>query len=198
MCGSFYDSVCAGAVIYGAATLFLFSGLKEYIWLGSFLLVIGTIQVLDALLWTFRHLGVSTDWIARYGIITTVLLEPIVAYMGYVYYSGKRMPIYEGILLLSVMAMAIMWIPNCEETTITKDGFLKWCNMNVLDICKIMLLFLILFPFLFFPNLLQKILLITFTSATWIYNFNHEAFGSRWCYSSVLYSIVAMCVYLVR
>jgi len=196
MCGSIYDSIRAGTVIYGAAALFLFSGSKEYIWLGSVLLVVGTIQVFDAILWAFRQLNIPTDSIVRYGIITILMLEPLIVYGGYVYYSGKRMPIYEGILLLSVAAMTTTWILNCEETTVTKDGYLKWCNMNAPNIYKILLLFLLLFPFFFFPNILQKVFLITLTTGTWLYNYNHEAFGSRWCYSSVIYSLVAVVIFL--
>ena len=200
MCGSTTDSIIAGSIICGVAATFVFSDKREYIWLGSLLFVVGTIQFMDALLWTFKSRGISTDFITRYGIITILLLEPIVAYLGYVYYYGPsgRMPIYEVILALAIIAGAYLWITTCKETTTTKDGYLKWCNFDFIAFLKITFLVLLLFPLLFFPNLLQKIVLLTLTAGTWLYNFNHEAFGSRWCYSSVAYSIAGLLIFLLQ
>jgi hypothetical protein len=200
MCSSILDSIVAGLIIYGVAALFVISGKAEYIWLGSLLFAIGSMQFVDAIIWFFKQNDISTEFITRYGVITVLLAELLVAYGGYVYYYGQkaRIPIYEILLALTVIIYGIIWITMCKETTVTKDGYLKWCNVEFIAFLKITFLAMLLFPMLFFPNLLQKVVLFTLIGGTWLYNFNHEAFGSRWCYSSVVYSIAGLLIFLFR
>ena len=200
MCGSIRDSIIAGSIIYGVAAIFVLSNKAEYIWLGSLLFVIGTIQIMDALIWAFKQFDISTDWISRYAILTILLLEPVVAYLGYLYYYGKvaRLPIYEISLAVFILISVYNWIAYCEDTSITRDGYLKWCGVDLPPFFKIGFLILLGIPMLFFPNLLQKLLIFVSAFGTWMYNFNHEAFGSRWCYSSILYVTAALIAYLAH
>jgi hypothetical protein len=197
MCGSIEDSVVAGVIIYAAAAVFLLSGSKEYIWLGAVLLVTGTIQFLDALIWIFRKFNLPTKPIAQYGILIILMLELITVYGGYVYYSGERIPLYEILLLIAIIVMGGLWILKCKDTTVTRDGYLKWCNVNIPFIEKIIFLSFLLFPVLYFPDMAQKILFLVFACGTWLYNFNHEAFGSRWCYSVSIYAVIAVLLYFL-
>ena len=186
MCGSIRDSVLAGSIIYGTAAAFVLTRKPEFIWLGSTLFVIGTIQLLDAAIWFFE-----SSAIARYGILSVLMLEPFIAYMGYVYYYKNRLPLYELAYALFAIISIYTWIIECEDTTITKDGYLKWCDYDMTPLAKWSFMLLLLFPFLYFPDINHKILLLTTTLAAWAYNYNHEAFGSRWCYSTVIYCILA-------
>ena len=197
MCGSLIDSVSSGTIIYGVGIILILSGKPEYLWLGSLILIIGTMQFVDALLWIMKQHNMSTEFVSRYLIILILVLEPIVAYLGYVYFYKRRMPLFEVVLFIYTICSMYSWITLCDDTTITQDGYLKWCGINILFIIKVLFLLVLLFPILFFPNMLQKILCITILSGTWLYNLNHEAFGSRWCYSVVVYSIMALGVFLL-
>jgi len=197
MCGSLIDSVSSGTIIYGVGIILILSGKPKYLWLGSLILIIGTMQFVDALLWIMKQHNMSTEFVSRYLIILILVLEPIVAYLGYVYFYKRRMPLFEVVLFIYTICSMYSWITLCDDTTITQDGYLKWCGINILFIIKVLFLLVLLFPILFFPNMLQKILCITILSGTWLYNLNHEAFGSRWCYSVVVYSIMALGVFLL-
>lgn len=197
MCGSIIDSVSSGTIIYGVGIILLLSRKPEYLWLGSFILIIGTMQFVDALLWIMKQHNMSTDFVSRYLIILVLVLEPIVAYLGYVYFYKQRMPLFEVVLFIYTICSIYSWTRICDDTTITQDGYLKWCGFDILFIIKVLFLLILLFPMLFFPNMLQKTLCITILSGTWLYNLNHEAFGSRWCYSTVVYSIMALGAFLL-
>jgi hypothetical protein len=197
MCGSVVDSVSAGTIIYGVGIILILSGKPEYLWLGSFILIIGTMQFVDALLWIMKQHNMSTDFVSRYLIVLILVLEPIIAYLGYVYFYKQRIPLFEIVLFTYTVSSIYIWTTICDETTITQDGYLKWCGVDILFINKVIFLFILLFPILFFPNMLQKVLCIGIITGTWLYNLNHEAFGSRWCYSTVAYSIMVLGTFLL-
>jgi len=192
MCGSIADSLSAGAIIYGVGIYFILTGKPEYIWLGSFMIITGTIQFVDAAIWTLKYYNLSTDFVSRYCTITVLLLEPIVAYLGYVFFYKKRMIPFEIILLIFVLRNLYIFITSCDETTVTKDGYLKWCGFDIQFINKVAWLLVLIFPLLFFPNVLHMGLIIAILGGTWLYNVNHEAWGSRGCHSTVLYAIAAL------
>ena len=183
MCGTIQESIIAGLIINGTALALILTQRPKDIWLGCFLFVIGLMQWADAALWYQKSEGISTDFVSRYAIPTILALEPLVAYAGYVLYYKKRMPVIEIIYAAALLHFMVMWIMTCADTTITTDGFLKWCDYDMSSISKIAYLAMLVFPFLFYPDPVTRGLIILCLIVPWLYNFNHEAFGSRWCHS---------------
>jgi hypothetical protein len=198
MCGSIIDSVASGTIICGTGAFFILSGKAEYIWLGSLIIIIGTMQFVDALIWLLKAQHISTQFISKYGIILVLMLELIISYLGYVFYYKKRVPIFEIALSIYIIMMGYIWISMCEDTTITSDGYLKWCGVNIAPILKVSFIVFLMIPVLFFPVLEQKLLFLSLIGAIWVYNYNHEAFGSRWCYSTVIYAVLALGLFLYK
>ena len=198
MCGSIIDSVASGTIICGTGVFFILSGKAEYIWLGSLIIIIGTMQFVDALIWLLKAQDISTQFISKYGIILVLMLELIVSYLGYVFYYKKRVPIFEILLFVYIILMGCLWLLICEDTTITSDGYLKWCGVNIGPITKSSFILILMSPMLFFPILEQRLLFLSLIGATWVYNYNHEAFGSRWCYSTVMYAVLALGLFLCK
>jgi hypothetical protein len=198
MCGSLIDSLSAGIIICGTGLIFILSQKPEYIWLGSLICAIGAMQFIDAILWIQKEQNISTDFVSHYVTILILILQPIVSYLGYVYFYKKRMPLFEAILVPYVICSVYVWSITCKDTTITSDGYLKWCDFNMLSVTKLGYILIVIFPMLFFPNMLQRVLFLLAITGTWIYNYNHEAFGSRWCYSTILYAVLALGAFLIK
>jgi len=198
MCGSTIDSVTAGTIICGVGAFFILSGKAEYIWLGSAVFIIGTMQFIDALIWILKAQNISTKFVSKYGVILILMLELIIAYLGYVFYYKKRIELYEIALLLFIIVSGNEWISLCKDTIVTNDGYLKWCNINIPSSFKVLFITFLLIPMLFFPILEHRLLALGMIVGTWLYNYNHEAFGSRWCYGTVLYAIMALGLFLYK
>jgi hypothetical protein len=109
MCGSTIDSVTAGTIICGTGAFFILSGKAEYIWLGSAIFIIGTMQFIDALIWILKAQNISTKFVSKYGVILILMLELIIAYLGYVFYYKKRIELYEIALLLFIIVLRVGW-----------------------------------------------------------------------------------------
>ena len=81
MCGSVVDSVSAGTIIYGVGIILILSGKPEYLWLGSFILIIGTMQFVDALLWIMKQHNMSTDFVSRYLIVLILVYHSLLLHL---------------------------------------------------------------------------------------------------------------------
>lgn len=184
MCKTIQDSVISGTLSYLTGAVLIATRKPKYIWLGVFLIVVGTMQWVDMVIWILKQNAMPTLEISKYAVITVLVLEPLAAYLGYVYYSGNRFPLYEIAYLLAVPFIVYPWVRDCKETTITADGYLKWCDQTYKSVLNRSIFFAFLvFPFLFFPDTFIRILMIVGALGLWLYNLNHEAFGSRWCHS---------------
>ncbi len=173
--------------------ILLSTGKPKYIWLGVFVLVVGTMQWVDAALWYMKQNSIPTLEFSKWAVMTVLILEPLAAYLGYVYYFGKRMPIYEVAYVIVAVSMFYRWISDCKETTVTADGYLKWCDLRFKSILnKSIFLFMLFFPFVFFPDILLRNVLMVGAVILWLYNLNHEAFGSRWCHSFNILDILIL------
>ena len=193
MCKDIKDSILSGSLSYITGLVLLSTYKREYIWLGLFILVIGTIQWIDALIWYFKSKNQPTLNLTKHGTIPVLALQPVFAYFGYVYYSGKNFIPLDILYIVSSLYIYYTWIKKCKETSITKDGYLKWCNIDFTNIISMTIfIILLLFPFIYFPDLFLRNIIFGTVIALWIYNFNHEAFGSRWCYSFFVCDIIIL------
>lgn len=197
MCKTIYDSILSGSVSYITGFLLIYLNKPEYIWLGIFILVVGSTQWIDALIWYNKQHNISTKEISKYGIITILVLELLVSYLGYVYYSRKRIIPFEILLLVGIVNFVYTWISDCEDTTVAEDGYLKWCNIsfknNVKDfIMRAMFMIALFFPFIYFPDTLLRNAIMFSGFLSWLINYNTETFGSRWCHSFYLLDSVVI------
>jgi hypothetical protein len=184
MCKTIQDSVLSGTLSYLTGAVLIATGKPKYIWLGTFLLIIGTMQWVDTVIWTLKHRGMPTVEFSRYAVISILVLQPLVGYLGYVYYSGHRLPLYEIAYALAAPYIVYSWIKDCKETTITADGYLKWCDITYKSLLNKTIFFALLAaPFLYFPDRFISITMMIGALFLWLNNINHEAFGSRWCHS---------------
>jgi len=193
MCKTIQDSLQSGIISYTTGAVLIWTGQPKYIWLGAFVLIIGTMQWVDAILWRLKEQGLPTKEFSQYAVIGVLILEPLIAYLGYVYYSGHRMPLYEAIYGVTALCMVYTWFRDCQETTITEDGYLKWCDIRFKStLNKTIFIALLFFPMGFFPDVLLRNILMLLAGVLWLYNFNHEAFGSRWCHSFMILDAVIL------
>lgn len=95
-----------------------------------------------------------------------------------------------------VIWLIAMWIRDCMVDPITKahkNGYLRWCNKDIDDIGRIIFIFFLLVPFaVAYPNGWIKVDALVCGIGTWLWNYSSPAFGSRWCSSSNIVSIVIL------
>lgn len=183
----------SGTLSYFTGAVLISTGKPKYIWLGAFVLIVGTMQWVDATLWYMKENSIPTREFSKWAVVTVLVLEPLAAYLGYVYYFGKRMPLYEIVYLIVSASMLYRWFLECKETRVTSDGYLVWCDVPFKSIInKTIFIALLFFPFLFFPDILLRNTIMVGAVILWLYNLNHEAFGSRWCHSFNILDIVIL------
>lgn len=197
MCKSIEDSIFSGALSYLTGGLLLATGKPKYIWLGAFILIVGTMQWVDARLWYSIQHKIPTRPLAL--AVTAVLVgEILAAYGGYMYYTGKRMPLYEFVMILYVLVLVYNWFKYAGETVVTKNGYLMWGNYDFSSLEKIIFLFLITVPFLFYPDDFITYALFVTMIPIFIYTFKQKEFGSRWCQSFFAFDILVLGKLLVQ
>ena len=199
MCKTIQDSVESGTLSYLTGAILISTGKPKYIWLGAFVLIIGTMQFVDATIWYMKQNSIPTLEFSKWAVMSVLVLEPLAAYLGYVYYSGTRMILYEVAYLIVAAHMFYRWFLDCKETTVTDDGYLVWCGTPFKSIFyKTIFIVMLFFPFLFFPDVLLRNVIMLGAVILWLYNFNHEAFGSRWCHSFNVLDTIILGNLLVR
>jgi len=199
MCKSIEDSIFSGILSYFTGAVLLLTGKPKYIWIGSFILAVGSMQFVDAIIWYKKSKGEpSVDW-TRYGVPTVLTAQYLTAYLGYVYYYNKRMPIYEGILIASILGMFYLYTSFCDESGIDKEGYLIWCGNNAIHMdnftrfaCRTAVMLLIFFPFFWFPDVFFRYGIIGIAFILWMMTLFYDSFGSRWCYSFFVADIMIL------
>ncbi len=191
MCKTIEDSIFSGALSYLTGGLLIATGKPKYIWLGAFVLTVGTMQWVDASLWYSLQQRESTAAISLF-VPVVLLLEILVAYGGYVYYYGKRMPLYEVVMIPFMLSVLYSWFKYSTETVVTKDGYLMWGNYEISSFGKIMFLLLLIFPFIFYPDDFIKYSLFAVLIPIFVYTFTQKEFGSRWCQSFFIFDIIVL------
>lgn len=200
MCKTIQDSLESGILSYLTGGILILTGKPKYIWLGAFVLIIGTMQFVDATIWYMKQNKIPTLEFSKWAVMSVLVLEPLVAYLGYVYYFGQRMPLYEIVYVIVAANMFYRWFSDCKETSVSTDGYLIWCDMPFKSqFNKTIFIVMLFFPFIFFPDILLRNVLMAGAVILWLYNFNHEAFGSRWCHSfNILDMIILGRLFLER
>jgi hypothetical protein len=193
MCKSIEDSLFSGVLSYFTGAVLLLTGKPKYIWIGALIIAVGSMQFIDAMIWYKKSQGESSvDW-ARYGVPTVLTAQYLSGYLGYVYYYNKRMPIYEGVLIVSILGMFYLYTSHCDESTLDKEGYLIWCgkdntgmNPSFRLLCRTLVMLLIFFPFFWFPDLFFRYGILGIAFVLWMTTLLYDSFGSRWCYSFFL------------
>ena len=153
-------------------------------WLGAFIFTIGCTQWIDAYSWYVNAPSREANAAIRYGTGLILALEPLVSYGGLVYATTIRFStLYEVSLGLFLLMLYVYWTTLCEKTTISSDGFLKWCDAMPPFLVKVAFLFFLIVPFLWFPDPFLRILVSSICIIGFLYSLTKEAFGSHWCYS---------------
>ena len=151
MCKTIEDSIFSGTLSFLTGGILIATGKPKYIWLGAFILTVGIMQWVDAALWYSIQDRAPTAAISLF-VPIVLSAEILVAYGGYVYYSGKRMPLYEIAMISFIVGVLYSWFKYSKETVVTKDGYLMWGNYDIPSFGKIMFLFSLIIPFLFYPD----------------------------------------------
>lgn len=153
----------------------------------SILSLIGFMQIIDTILWY----SIKTKNLALNKIVSTYLIPFVfsIQMLG-IYYSSSWKNKYFELCFIFLISLLI-WIKQCKITTISKDGYLKWCDLKIIDIIKLIYILIITLPILKgLPNGFDKDIILLSIFITFIYNYNNEAFGSKWCYSANVMSIL--------
>lgn len=197
MCKTIQDSLISGSIALSIGVYLLSLGKPAYTWIAYMLLATAPMQFIDAAIWMRSAEGLDTDALSRYGISAVLTLQPIAIYMGFLLLY-PRMPLYELALAVYLACMVHTWVTTCRETIVASDGFLKWCGFNFDLLEKSTYILLLLFPLLYFPDNILKIILIGSITITWIYNYSRESFGSGWCYSQSFGSLAVLARVLTK
>ena len=191
MCKTIEDSLLAGTISTSISVYFLSLKKPVYTWFAYILLSTAPMQFIDAAIWQRKAKGLDTVAISTYAIPAVLAVQPLAVYMGFLLFY-PRMPLYELVYAIYLVSMVYVWTTSCKDTTVASDGFLKWCGFNINFLSKFAHISLLLFPLIYFPNNLLKIILIGSISITWLYNYSRESFGSGWCYSQSFGSLAAL------
>ena len=197
MCKTIQDSIFSGSLSYLTGGLLLATGKPKYMWLGAFVLIVGTMQWVDTALWYSIQHNIPTRPLAL-AVAAVLVAEILAAYGGFVYYTGKRMPLYEMVMIPYVLVLVYNWYKYATETIVTKNGYLMWGNYEFSSLEKIIFLLLIAVPFLFYPDDFIKYALFVTMIPVFIYTFNQKEFGSRWCQSFFAFDILVLGKLLVQ
>ena len=191
MCKTIKDSLISGSICVFIGVYLLSLGKPAYIWIAYILFAIAPMQFIDAAIWQRKAEGLDTVALSTYAIPAVLAAQPLAVYMGFLLFY-PRMPLYELIYAIYLVSMLYIWSTTCKETTVASDGFLKWCGFNFNFLSKFTHIALLLFPLLYFPDNVLKIILIGSISITWLYNYSRESFGSGWCYLQSLTSLAVL------
>lgn len=190
MCKSIEDSIFSGSLSYFTGMALISTRKPSYIWIGVFIIAVGTMQWVDATIWYRKAHGLSVENIGRIAIPVVLALEAISAYLGYVYFYGKRMILYEIILIGVIVYLVQNYYFKCKDIPIGNDGYLTWCGKSVQDsniytrtFFRLLFILILFFPFFFHPDIILKYILFAISFILWAYTIQFDSFGSRWCYS---------------
>ena len=170
-------------------------------WFSLFLITFSSIQLWEFFLWMLQEknqLGSNKDFIlSRIIIPLTLILEPIVAYLGKIWYESK----YKGILgglgkelrtsyypyVLLIYVIIFVWrnlVKKFDRTTVSEKGSLQWNNeyqTNYMGIINgFIFAFFLSFPFIGTIIYLPIFLFLSLVIALLV----SDNFGSYWCFIS--------------
>jgi hypothetical protein len=196
MCRSFAESLTSGLITTLTSLVFLATKKPAYVWLGSWLFVIGLTQYVDAYVWAN---GIkASQALIQYGTGVILPLELIVSYAGYVYTTRDRFPlIYEISLAAYVFLMMYNWFTSKCRTIVAANGFLHWCGHRADYLGRLLFLFFLIFPLFWFPDRILGTAVITGSVYTFIQSIGNQAFGANWCHSANLLSAFTLLRFLL-
>lgn len=176
--------------------------------LALLLTTVASIQLIDAVIWySINHNLPAVNRYASIFFYPTILsFEILLSYYGVKHFFGWSNRFYEVLLWLFVIIICTSWVQKCiQYGTITtadkdKDGFLVWCQKTkYTHVGKLLFLTGLLFPILMgFPNGMLKLVILTIPTISFIINYTNVAFGSRWCWSSNILSIIILAIILSK
>lgn len=184
-------SACMGAIYYLRPT----PEIKYIIW---FVMTFTTMQLADALIW--YSLGNSMPFLnqltSQYLIPVILAAELVIAYYAAKKYLNWSNSLYEVLLWIVSVGLIISWIYDCMKDPVTKpgsNGYLVWCNKKSDHMTKIIFFVFLILPFVIaYPRGWIKLAFLLCAFSLWLWNYSNPAFGSRWCWSSNIFSIIVL------
>lgn len=184
-------SACMAGIYYLRPT----PEIKYIIW---FVMTFTTMQLADALIWYSlkNNLPVLNRFASQFFVPSILAAELLVAYYAAKRYLKWSNPYYEAAVWVVATFLVTMWIRDCMADPVTKphsNGYLVWCNVNIGHISRIIFVLFLLAPFaIAYPNGWIKFSTLFLGVGAWLWNYSNPAFGSRWCWSSNILSIVIL------
>jgi hypothetical protein len=170
-------------------------------WNSSAIIVISTIQLLEAGLWSSLDNPKKNDILTRL-VLLTLLAEPLVqSYMGYRYTKSIFLQIltyvFVGFFIWGLIRV-FSAKPGQFHSDISSSGRLEWKDNASSSFVKWVPLWLagLLIPLLFMKEY-RGIPLLVVGLGTMAYSFyitSGQGWSSMWCFLSIIYSITALFV----
>lgn len=165
-----------------------FKLLKLKPFVSKIIFFISIMQAIDIILWysiQTKNLKLN-KLVSKYCIPIILSMQLVGIYKGSLY----RNLFYE-IILCYFLFIFLYWQKLCKFTIKNNNGYLKWCDIEINNIVKIIYLLLIIYPiYRNLSNGFDKDIILLSIFITFLYNFNDDAFGSKWCYSANIMSIL--------
>lgn len=198
MCQDVQSSLAAGGISWLTAAILWSSGSLKWQWLAAFIASFSTVQFVDAGVWAAGPSSATALVLVRYVLPLVLASEPLVNYWGFRRALKRRLPWFEIFLGVFCVYLVANWMLTCgQPTTVTRDGWLKWCDADSTAIGKLAFLVALAVPFLYFPDPVMRAIILGGGTLAWALNFHREAWGSRWCHFSNALSVISLGVFIL-
>ncbi len=202
MCFDTETSLLAWSLSYSIAFFLYFRNRGYDRWNAAFIISFATIQLLEAGLWSNLENPDINSLFTRL-VLLVLLTQPLVqTFMGYKSTKSELL-FYSSIVFCIILIYGLYRITQGTFTsTIGPNGHLVWTSSeypsNFLGPSWVTILYLLglMVPLLFMKEY-RGIPLLLVGLGTFAYNLKYSSsgeFGSMWCFSAVIYSILALFV----
>jgi hypothetical protein len=187
MCKTIETSIATLLVV--AYTSYILYPTKPFV--ASVVMLVGSMQAVDVLLW----ISIKNKLHALNRMVSTFLIPAIfmVQITGGYYFSQYRNRLFEWLILCIILTTPIWWSVPCNATSVDKSGYLRWCDFDIGYPNRLGYLFMITFPIIMgMGNGYDKYVILLSIYGMFILNWSEKAFGSRWCWSANIMSLLLL------
>lgn len=138
--------------------------------------------------------------VSRFLIPTILFSEIPIMYWATFKLTGKRIIWFEYAMVLYCLVGFLTFVKGCDSKTVVgNDGFLIWCNHPIESVIGKVLFFLgILTATYHYPLNAYKFVFVSVVTATFVYTFHTDTFGSGWCHFANALSVLFLCIFFIQ
>ena len=203
MCKTFETSLATFVFSLTCVTLSIHVRKTKEVYFASIvILTFSLIQLVDAgIWWSITHKNkLLNNIISRYAVPFILASELLVSYFGIKHMFGWSNRYFEYGLFVFASFILLSWIFRyCNDTNAYtvpyRDGYLHWCGVELHMVVRVLFILFLLTPIAIgLPskyNVIKYLIIIPIIAA-FVMNYMNVTFGSRWCWSSNITSLLLL------